>query len=85
MNAYQAVLTELQAIQSAIAGATNLPKVHVATDAAILRTLVNAVQPNSPVANAVAPLAIAFGQSVLTVVNSIVTGAAIKVATAGLL
>lgn len=84
VTAYQAILSELQAIQKATA-AQALPKVHVAYDLAILRTLVLAVQPNSPIANAVAPLAQQTAQSVLTIVNGIVTGAAIKIGTAGIL
>lgn len=83
-TAYQAILTELQAIETATSQ-TPLPKVHVAYDLQVLRTLVLAVQPNSPIANAVAPLAQQVGQSVLTIVNGIVTGAAVKIGTAGIL
>lgn len=83
-NAYQAILTQIEAIQAATA-ASAPPKVHVGYDLAVLRTLVLAVQPNSPVANAVAPLAAQVGQQILTIVNGIVTGAAVKIGTAGIL
>jgi hypothetical protein len=74
---YQQLLTSLTAIQKATA-ANTLPKVHVAYDLSVARSLVLAVQPNSPIMNACSPVATQTGQSVVNIVNGIVGGVALK-------
>lgn len=84
MACYSALLQEIQAIQKAVA-AQGLPKVHVAYDLAVARALVLAVQPNSAIMNACSPIATQMATSVLSLVNGIVSGVAVKTVTAGVL
>lgn len=71
----QELLTELTALKSA-ADAKGLPKLHLAFDFAIARTLVLAVSPNSKLNNACAPVVQQTGQSVLQLVTGILSGSA---------
>lgn len=70
----QSILDKLTALNSA-ANAKGLPKLHLAFDFAIARTVVMAALPGSTIFNACAPVADQTKQSVLQLVTGLITGA----------
>lgn len=74
-NCNQEILAEVTALKTA-ADAKGLPKMHMAFDFAIARTLVLAVSPNSKLNVACAPVVEQTKQSVLQLVTGIIGGSA---------
>lgn len=70
----QSILTQIQAFQAAVT-ANPLPKIHLAYDFAVIRSLVLGIQPNSPIYNSCATIATQTGQTAVQLVTGIVTGA----------
>lgn len=69
----QSILTQIQAFQSAVA-ANPLPKIHLAYDFAVIRSLLLGIQPNSPIYNSCATIATQTGQTAIQLVTGIITG-----------